>query len=331
MISDFISAPGLGARARPPEPASRGAGDPPLRPARVDLPDVGPLLVEDAETGEQLYVDTGDRGFRQRFAEAAGTREPRSRHVREPGVDAWRSRPTRTWSRAIVRMAALRRRRRLTDAFIWPPCSCLLLLIPLGVARVYSHERRRRRGCAAAGLGALPATGVARPPRRRLRRRLPGALLLVGLVVLVVALARPQAVVSVPARRAPSSSPSTCRAAWPPTDLQPTRMEAAKAAATAFVAAPAAERRDRGRGVQRRRDVGPGPDRDQAAVLAAIDRLGPQRGNVARPGASRPRSTRSPRPTRTRRPATTRTARRSRPPRRRLFPPGPRAGRRSCC
>ncbi len=36
-------------------------------PREVELPDVGPIIMEDAETGEQLYVDTHDKKFRQRF------------------------------------------------------------------------------------------------------------------------------------------------------------------------------------------------------------------------------------------------------------------------
>jgi uncharacterized protein (DUF58 family) len=44
-------------------------------PAELDLPDVGPVLVEDAETGEQLFADTGDPLFRQRLRAHARARE----------------------------------------------------------------------------------------------------------------------------------------------------------------------------------------------------------------------------------------------------------------
>ena len=55
----------------------------------MELPDVGPLIMEDAETGEQLYVDTRDRGFRRRFAEAAKAREAAvAQAFRRAGVDA---------------------------------------------------------------------------------------------------------------------------------------------------------------------------------------------------------------------------------------------------
>ncbi len=44
-------------------------------PQELSLPDVGPLVLEDAETGEQLFLDTHDRGFRARFAELARRRQ----------------------------------------------------------------------------------------------------------------------------------------------------------------------------------------------------------------------------------------------------------------
>ena len=83
-------------------------------------------------------------------------------------------------------------------------------------------------------------------------------------------------------------------------DVAPTRMEAAKAAARDDRRAAAAGRRDRRRRVQRRRAGRPGADHDQAAVLAAIDRLAPSRGTSLGQGSSR-RSRRSSRPRPTRR------------------------------
>ena len=48
-----------------------------IDPREEDLPDVGPLILEDAETGEQMYVDTHDRGFRERFRARAAERRGR--------------------------------------------------------------------------------------------------------------------------------------------------------------------------------------------------------------------------------------------------------------
>jgi uncharacterized protein (DUF58 family) len=79
----------------------------------MELPDIGPIVMEDAETGEQLYVDTHDAGFRQRFAEAAQQREAQLQAaLRRAGVDALSLATDEDLVRAIVRFATLRRRRR---------------------------------------------------------------------------------------------------------------------------------------------------------------------------------------------------------------------------
>jgi uncharacterized protein (DUF58 family) len=75
VISDFISEPGwekpLSLLAQRHEVLAVRLFDPRER----ELPDVGMVMMEDAETGEQMFVDTHDKKFRQRFAEAAQKRE----------------------------------------------------------------------------------------------------------------------------------------------------------------------------------------------------------------------------------------------------------------
>jgi hypothetical protein len=44
-------------------------------PAEMALPDVGLVTVEDAETGEQLFIDAADPAFRLRYAEIAEAEE----------------------------------------------------------------------------------------------------------------------------------------------------------------------------------------------------------------------------------------------------------------
>ncbi|MDQ3870624.1 MAG: DUF58 domain-containing protein [Chloroflexota bacterium] len=81
-------------------------------PREQTLPDVGPVVVEDAETGEQLYVDTGSPAFRERFAAAAMAREASMRGAfRRAGVDAATLSTDDDLVRAIVRMAERRKRR----------------------------------------------------------------------------------------------------------------------------------------------------------------------------------------------------------------------------
>ena len=113
VVSDFISAPGW---ERPLNLLNRRHEVFAVRltdPREVELPDVGPLLMQDAETGEQLYVDTHDKGFRRRFAELAREREAAvSDAFKRSGVDALSLSTDEDLVTAIVRMATLRRRRR---------------------------------------------------------------------------------------------------------------------------------------------------------------------------------------------------------------------------
>ena len=79
----------------------------------MELPDIGTVIIEDAETGEQLYVDTHDKGFRQRFQEAATRREANlTEAFKRSGVDALSLSTGEDLVRAIVRFAKLRQKRR---------------------------------------------------------------------------------------------------------------------------------------------------------------------------------------------------------------------------
>ena len=82
-------------------------------PREIVLPDVGPMIMEDAETGEQLYVDTHDAAFRRRFEEAARRRESEvSGAFKRSGIEALALSTDDDLVRAIVRMATLRRQGR---------------------------------------------------------------------------------------------------------------------------------------------------------------------------------------------------------------------------
>jgi len=113
IISDFISTPGW---ERPLSLLSQRHEVLAVRlwdPREIELPDVGPMLMEDAETGEQLYVDTHDKRFRRRFAEAARQREAElAQTFRRAGVDLLSLATDDDLVRAIVRFAASRQPRR---------------------------------------------------------------------------------------------------------------------------------------------------------------------------------------------------------------------------
>lgn len=113
IVSDFISEPGW---EKPLKLLSQRHETLAIRlwdPREVDLPDIGLVLVEDAETGEQLYVDTSDKKFRQRFQAAAQQREAAlTETFKRSGVDALTLSTEEDLVRAIVRFAKLRQQRR---------------------------------------------------------------------------------------------------------------------------------------------------------------------------------------------------------------------------
>jgi Ca-activated chloride channel family protein len=165
-------------------------------------------------------------------------------------------------------------------SFIWPPMLFSLALVPIGLLLFRFLDGRRRRRLAAYGAGL--AQGTAR--RSGFRSRVPAAFLLLGLVVMSVAMARPQAVVSLPRQEGTVILAFDVSASMAATDLAPTRIAAAKAAAKDFVARQPSSITigvvafsDSGVSVQ-------APTNDQATVIAAIDRLTPQRGTSVAQG-----------------------------------------------
>jgi uncharacterized protein (DUF58 family) len=113
VVSDFISAPGW---ERPLSLLNRRHEVLAIRlwdPREVEIPDIGPVIMEDAETGERLYVDTHDRTFRKRFQEASRKREAAlSETFKRAGVDALSLSTEEDMVRAIVRFATLRQQHK---------------------------------------------------------------------------------------------------------------------------------------------------------------------------------------------------------------------------
>jgi uncharacterized protein (DUF58 family) len=110
VVSDFISAPGwerpLSLLNQRHEVIAMRVWD----PREVELPDVGPIYLEDAESGEQLYVDTHDKRFRARYIDAARKREAALNETFKcAGVDVLSVSTEEDLVRALVRFATLRR------------------------------------------------------------------------------------------------------------------------------------------------------------------------------------------------------------------------------
>jgi Ca-activated chloride channel family protein len=117
--------------------------------------------------------------------------------------------------------------------FLWPGFLVALVVLPLLVAAyVVTLRRRRPTGMR---YSSLSLVREALPRASRLRRHLPFALFVAAVRSLVLAFARPAAVLSVPANQttiilAMDVSGSMCS-----TDIPPSRLQAAESAAAAFV------------------------------------------------------------------------------------------------
>jgi len=157
---------------------------------------------------------------------------------------------------------------------IWPEMLFLLVLVPLFA--VYYLFLQRKRLTSANSRPGLMRSALIREPGRR--RYIPQAIFLLAFIVLVVALARPQAVVSLPKIQGTIILGFDVSGSMAADDLKPTRMEAAKAAAREFVKR---QSRNIQIGVVAFSDNGfavQAPTNDQDAIMAAINRLTPQRG-----------------------------------------------------
>ncbi len=112
VVSDFISEPGwersLGLLAQRHEVVAVRV----LDPLELQLPDLGLLTLRDAETGEQVLVDTHDPGFRRRFARIAAQRESELREALvRAGVDTLELSTDADLVDAMVRFTEMRKRR----------------------------------------------------------------------------------------------------------------------------------------------------------------------------------------------------------------------------
>jgi Ca-activated chloride channel family protein len=143
------------------------------------------------------------------------------------------------------------------------------------------QQRRKQLSANYGNLGILPGSKGRQPG---IRRHVPAILFLMGLSILAVALARPQAVVALPKQEGTIILAFDVSGSMAADDIKPTRLDAAKAAAQAFVNKQplyvqigVVAFSDNGLSVQV-------PTNDPGAVLAAINRLAPQSGTSVAQG-----------------------------------------------
>src|SRR4051794_18710515 len=115
---------------------------------------------------------------------------------------------------------------------LWPGLLALLLIIPLLIG-LYVWAMRRRRPVGAR-YSSLALIREAQPGSSRIRRHLPFALFLFALGALVIALARPIAIFPVPTGQRTIILSIDVSRSMCSTDIKPSRLLAAEAAASKF-------------------------------------------------------------------------------------------------
>ena len=162
--------------------------------------------------------------------------------------------------------------------FDWPLALAALALLPILVALYIDRDRRRVASQAEFGNPDLLPNVVERSPGRL--RYLPPLTLLVALVFLIVGVARPHATVSVPREEATIILAMDVSRSMKATDVQPTRLDAARIAAKTFLDQVPKKFRVGVVSFATRAAVGVAPTEDRALVTAALDTLAPGEGTA---------------------------------------------------
>ncbi|ALM84332.1 VWA domain-containing protein [Bordetella sp. N] len=164
-------------------------------------------------------------------------------------------------------------------SFLWPRMLWLQLLVPVLALLFVLHERRRRR-LAAARQNTLKIAGLTVQGVSGWRRHTPPVLMLLALAAFLFAVARPQAMMKLPSRIQTVVLAMDTSGSMRAQDIKPDRMHAAREAAKLFLA-------DQPVGVSvglvsvaGTASVAQRPTRKKDDVIAALDRLQPQRGTA---------------------------------------------------
>ena len=119
-------------------------------------------------------------------------------------------------------------------SFQWPEALWLLAALPLLVAAYFYALRRRKK--VAVRYASLSLVRQA-AGKQGIRRHIPPLLLLAALAVMILAVARPQAVLTLPSPHETVILAMDVSGSMRATDIKPTRLAAAQAAAKSFIAA----------------------------------------------------------------------------------------------
>ena len=163
-------------------------------------------------------------------------------------------------------------------SFTWPLALIALAAIPVLVALYIDRDRRRVASQAEFGNLDLLPNVIDREPGRL--RYLPPLIMLVALVFLIVGVARPHATVSVPREEATIVLAMDVSRSMKATDVEPTRLDAARTAAKTFLDEVPEKFRVGVVSFATRAVVGVAPTEDRELVVTALDTLAPGEGTA---------------------------------------------------
>ncbi|WP_094844671.1 VWA domain-containing protein [Bordetella genomosp. 11] len=163
-------------------------------------------------------------------------------------------------------------------SFLWPRMLWLLVFVPILVLLYVWHGRRRAR--AAVPYPALRATAFATGKSAGWRRHFPAVLMLLAVTSLLIAVARPQALVMLPSRLQTLILAMDASGSMRAEDIKPNRMQAARQAARILIDAQPADVSVAVVSVAGTAALAQAPSRRKEDVVAALDRLQPQRGTA---------------------------------------------------
>jgi Ca-activated chloride channel family protein len=162
--------------------------------------------------------------------------------------------------------------------FLWPEALWLLLALPVLVAAYVVVLRRRKK--AALRYATLSLVKDAMGAGHQLRRHIAPALFLVALTALLVAIARPAGLVSLPSQYRTIILVMDVSGSMRAADVEPSRLAAAQAAAKTFVADVPSDTRIGVVSFAGTAAVAQAPTANRDDVLTAIDRFQLQRGTA---------------------------------------------------
>ena len=163
-------------------------------------------------------------------------------------------------------------------SFTWPLVLLALAAVPILVALYIDRDRRRVASQAEFGNPDLLPNMVDHEPGRL--RYLPPLIMLVALVLLIVGVARPHATVSVPREEATVILALDVSRSMKATDVEPTRLDAARTAAKTFLDTVPEKFRVGVVSFASRAAVGVAPTEDRELVVTALDTLAPGEGTA---------------------------------------------------